>query len=80
MDVLKKLEEEDINKFDFTKQELDYIKSNANFNEIQEKVFNRLTSKQGRQSIAYISLSENISTATVSRIVKQIKKKIIKIL
>lgn len=72
--------EKELNKFDFTQKELDYIKQNANFNNIQEKVFNRLTSKEGRQSIVKISIEENISTATVSRIIKQIKKKILKII
>lgn len=67
-------------KFDFIKSEIDFILENANFNEIQEKVFNRLTDKKGRQSIVQISLEENISTATVSRIIKQIKKKIYRLL
>lgn len=76
----KKLEEENASKFDFTQPELDYILSYARFNEIQTKVFNRLTDKRGRQSIVQISLEENISTATVSRIIKQIKSKIIRVL
>lgn len=73
-------ERENINKFDFTKPDLDYILQNANFTEIQERIFNRLTSKQGRETIVYISMQENISTATVSRIIKQIKKKIKRLL
>ena len=67
-------------KFDFVKSELDFIIQNANFTDIQESVFKRLTGKQGRQSIVQISMEENISTATVSRIIKQIKKKILKLL
>lgn len=67
-------------KFDFIQSELDYILKNANFNEKQENVFNRLTDKKGRQSIVQISMEENISTATVSRIIKQIKKKIYRLL
>lgn len=67
-------------KFDFIQSELDYILMNANFNEKQENVFNRLTDKKGRQSIIQISMEENISTATVSRIIKQIKKKIYRLL
>ena len=80
--VQKKLEEEKEVKinFDFTKQELEFILENARFNEIQRKVFNRLTDIDGRQSIVKISLEENISTATVSRIIKQIKKKILRLL
>lgn len=76
----KELEEESVRKFDFTTYELNFIKENANFNETQERVFNRLTDYKGRQSILKISLEENISTATVSRIIKQIKKKILKII
>lgn len=78
----KKLEEGKGNKvnFDFTKAELEYILENARFNEIQRKVFSRLIDLNGRQSIVQISLGENISTATVSRIIKQIKKKILKLI
>ena len=66
--------------YDFTKYELDYINENANFNDVQQEVFNRLTDKRGRQSIVQISMEMNLSTATVSRIIKQVKHKIIKIL
>lgn len=79
---LKKLEEEKDVKinFDFTRKELEFILENARFNEIQRKVFNRLTDIDGRQSIVKISIEEHISTATVSRIIKQIKKKILRLL
>ena len=79
---LKKLEEEKDVKinFDFTKQELEFILENARFNQIQRKVFNRLTDIDGRQSIVKISIEEHISTSTVSRIIKQIKKKILRLL
>ena len=80
MEAPKKLEEEKEVKFDFIQSELDYILENARFNEIQRKVFNRLTDIDGRQSIVKISIEENISTATVSRIIKQIKKKILRLL
>ena len=66
--------------YDFTKKELDFIVENANFNDIQLKIFNRLTDKHGRQSIVQISIAENISTTTVSRIIKQIKNKIYRLL
>lgn len=66
--------------YDFTKKELEFIIENANFTDLQLRVFNRLTDRRGRQSIIQISMEENISTSTVSRIVKQIKSKIIKIL
>ena len=78
----KKLEEEKDVKinFDFTTPELEYILANARFNDIQRKVFSRLIDLNGRQSIVQISLGENISTATVSRIIKQIKRKILKLI
>ena len=77
----KKLEEKEnkIN-FDFTTPELEYILANARFNDIQRKVFSRLTDIDGRQSIVKISIEEHISTSTVSRIIKQIKKKILRLL
>lgn len=46
MDVPKKLEEGKSVNFDFVKSELEYILQNANFTEIQERVFNRLTSRE----------------------------------
>lgn len=78
--MLKKLEEENANKFDFTQPELDYILTFARFNEIQTKVFNRLTDRRGRQTIVQISMEENISTSTVNRVIKQIKSKILRVL
>ena len=81
MEQRKKSEGEKLKiNFDFTKSELEYIIENANFTDIQESIFKRLTSKQGRQSIVKISLEENLSTATVSRIIKKIKKKIIRVI
>lgn len=81
MEQQKKLEGEKLKiDFDLTKSELEYIIDNANLNDIQERVFRRLTSKEGRQSIVKISLEENLSTATVSRIIKKIKKKIYKVI
>ena len=76
----RKLEEENVNKLDFTKIELDYILQNANFNDIQLRIFNRLTDKVGRQKIVNIAIEENISERTVSRIIKQIKNKIKRLL
>lgn len=76
----KKDKEENKITFDFTKIELDYIKKYANFNEIQEKVFDRLTDKKGKQKIVKIAIEENISERTVSRIIKQIKNKIKRLL
>ena len=75
-----KLEEESVNKLDFTKFELDYILQNANFNDIQLRIFKRLTDKYGRQKIVKIAIEENISERTISRIIKQIKNKIKRLL
>ena len=75
-----KLEEESVNKLDFTKFELDYILQNANFNDIQLRIFKRLTDKYDRQKIVKIAMEENISERTVSRIIKQIKNKIKRLL
>lgn len=76
----EELEKENVNKLDFTKFELDYILQNANFNDIQLRIFKRLTDKQGRQKIVKIAIEENISERTVSRIIKQIKNKIKRLL
>lgn len=65
--------------YDFTKAEIDYINKDARFDERQQEVFNRLTDRKGRQSIVQMSMEMNLSTATISRIIKQIKKKIIRI-
>ena len=80
MEAPKKLEEEDVKKFDFTRKELEYIIENANFTVEQEEIFKMLTSKYGRASIVNISIKMNMSESTVKRRIKQIKHKIIKIL
>ena len=54
MEAKPKLEEEDVNKFDFTTFELNYIIKNANFNDFQLEVFKRLTDPHGRQTITKI--------------------------
>ena len=72
LELLKKLKEENIKSFDFTKFELEYIIENANFNEEQEQIFKLLTSRQGRQSIINISIRMNMSESTVKRKIKQI--------
>ena len=75
-----KLEEKDVKKFDFTMFELNYIINNANFNDLQLEVFKRLTDKRGRQTIVKIAFETNTSEATIKRIIRQIKDKIIRIL
>lgn len=80
MATLKKPEEEDVKKFDFIQDELDYIKAKANFTERQQEIFNRLTDKRGRQKIVKIAIEMFISERTVNREIKAIKRKIYKIL
>lgn len=80
MEEKLKLEEKDVNKFDFTTFELNYIIKNANFNDFQLEVFKRLTDSHGRQTTIKIALETNVSTATVSRTIKQIKRKIYRLL
>lgn len=65
--------------YDFTKNELDFINENANFNDRQQEIFNRLTDKHGRQKIVKIAMEMHLSERTVSREIKSIKKKILKI-
>lgn len=74
----EKLEEEKANRMtlDFTKPELEYIKENANFTIEELTIFEMLTGKYGRETIVYISNKMNLSTATVSRRIKNIKSKI----
>ena len=67
-------------KFDFTKQELEYILNNANFTVEQEEIFKMLTSKYGRASIVNIAIKMNMSESTVKRRIKQIKNKILRLL
>lgn len=80
MERLEKLGEKDVKRFDFTKQELEYIKENANFTIEQQKIFEMLTSKYGRASIVNISLTMNMSESTAKRRIKEIKSKIIRLL
>ncbi len=66
--------------YDFTKKELEFIIENANFNNRQSEIFNRLTDKSGRQKIVKIALEMGMSERTVNREIKKIKHKIYKIL
>jgi hypothetical protein len=80
MEAKPKLEEKDVNKFDFTTFELNYIIKNANFNDFQLEVFKRLTDPHGRQTITKISLETNVCERTINRTIKQIKSKILRTL
>lgn len=79
----KKLEEEKKEnkiELDFTKPEIDHIKANANFTIEELNIFEMLTGKYGRETIVYIANKTNLSTATVSRRIKKIKHKIMKLM
>lgn len=65
--------------YDFTKKEIDFINENARFNDRQQEIFNRLTDRHGRQKIVKIAMEMSLSERTVSREIKSIKKKIMKI-
>lgn len=80
MEAKPKLEEKDVNKFDFTTFELNYIIKNANFNDFQLEVFKRLTDPKGRQTIVKMAMELNTSESTIKRNIKQIKKKILRTL
>lgn len=64
-------------KFDFTRQEAETIKSKLYLTEDEEKVFEM---KLLNYSITKIALELNVSERTVSRIIKRLKNKIMKIL
>lgn len=64
-------------KFDFTKQEVEEIKSKIYLSEIQEKI---LEYKLREYSITKMSMLENCSESTINREIKKIKKKIMKII
>lgn len=66
--------------YDFTKNELNFINENANFNNRQQEIFDRLTDRHGRQKIVKIAMEMCLSERTVSREIKSIKKKILKII
>lgn len=77
----EKLEEkENRMTLDFTKPELEYIKENANFTVEELTIFEMLTGKYGRETIVYIANKTNLSTATVSRRINKIKRKINKLI
>lgn len=62
-------------KLDFTKQEINDIKSKIYFSELQERI---LEYRLKEYSITKISILENCSESTINREIKKIKKKIMK--
>lgn len=64
-------------KIEFTNKELDDIKSKIHFTPMQERIINY---RLDEYSIAKMSMLEHCSESTISREIKKIKKKIMKIL
>ena len=64
-------------KLDFTKDEVEDIKSKVYFSEIQERIFEY---RLREYSITKMARLENCSESTINRELKKIKKKITKIL
>lgn len=63
--------------FNFTKDEYEYLKEKLMLNEEMSKIFEM---KIKGYSIVQMSMELNISESTVSRRVKQLKKKIMRVL
>ena len=63
--------------FDMIQSDKDFYLANCNFNELQENIFLDLTGKKSL-SIIQIADKEHISDSYVSKIIRQIKLKMIK--
>lgn len=64
-------------KLDFTKQEVENIKSKIYLSEIQERIFEY---RLKEYSITKMALLENVSESTISKEINKIKKKIMKVI
>ncbi len=64
-------------KFEFTKKEVDEIKSKIYLSEIQERIFEY---RLREYSITKMAMLENVSESTISRELKKIKRKIMRII
>lgn len=64
-------------KFEFTKNEFEVLKDKCMFNEELSKIFEY---RIKNYSITEIALKLNLSESTVSRRIKEIKKKIMKVI
>lgn len=64
-------------KIEFTNDELDYIKSKIHFTPFQERI---IKYRQNEYSITKMSMLEHCSESTISREIKKVKKKIMKII
>lgn len=64
-------------RFEFTKQEVDEIKSKIYLSEMQERIFEY---RLREYSITKMAMLENVSESTINREIKKIQKKILRIL
>jgi len=64
-------------RFEFTKQEVNEIKSKIYLSELQERIFEY---RLKEYSITKMSMLENVSESTISREIKKIHKKILKVI
>lgn len=64
-------------RFDFTKQEVDEIKSKIYLSEMQERLFEY---RLREYSITKMAMLENVSESTINRELKKIRKKIMRII
>lgn len=64
-------------KLEFTKNEVENIKSKVFFSEIQERIFEY---RLKEYSITKMAMLETCSESTINREIKKIKKKIMKVL
>lgn len=64
-------------KFDFTKEEMDFLTSKIHLTEIQKRI---IEYRQEEYSIAKMALLEHLSERTISREINKIKRKIIRVL
>lgn len=64
-------------KFDFTKDEYDYLKEKLMLNEEMSKI---LEMKIKNKSIVEMSMELNVSESTISRRIDKLKKKIMRVL
>lgn len=64
-------------KLEFTNDELDYIQSKIHFTELQKRIMGY---RMEEYSITKMSMLENCSESTISREIKKIKKKIMRII
>lgn len=64
-------------RLEFTRQEVDDIKSKIYLSEMQERIFEY---RLKEYSITKMSMLENVSESTISRELKKVKKKIMKVI